>query len=391
MFGKIFNFLMVCFLSVCNFTLVFTPFLIVILFITTSVPSLIRNLTAAIQFMALVSSLFMVFYLICDYLFGFSIRRIIKKCVPCHKDEDYSFLDYIFNEVKQKFGMPKARLLIKNSTEINAFAVASLDRKYVVLTKGIVNHMSKACSTPMEFKNVLRAIMGHEMSHLANKDFLPGLLIAANRSISSKMNVFSIKVFHILIFVVRIIPFIGKKIAALLDAVSLKVHAFTHWFYKNIVMRVYVFLKKWISRGIEYRCDKQSAKAFGAESMMRALQCLGDSNNYFTIFSTHPSIKNRVENLEGVKTVKANRHIHVGFFHCICNNLAFFMPLTVFFMTGTNVQFNSFTRSILETKTFYQKYYTQQVKVVARVKRNFHSIKRKANSLLAKSFSNPEE
>lgn len=106
MIGKCFSFLLVCFLSVCNFTLVFTPFLLVLLFITTSIPSLIQNLATALQFIALFVNAGMIFYLMCDYMFGFSIRKIIKKCNVCKKEPEYAFLEYIFDEVKKSFVCP---------------------------------------------------------------------------------------------------------------------------------------------------------------------------------------------------------------------------------------------------------------------------------------------
>lgn len=384
MIGKSFSFLLVCFLSVCNFTLVFTPFLLVLFFITTSIPSLIQNLVTALQFIALFVNAGMIFYLMCDYMFGFSIKRIIKKCTLCKKEPEYAFLDYIFEEVKKKFCMPNAMLLIKNSNEVNAFAVASSRRKYVVLTRGIVHQMSKAANNPQEFKDAICAIMGHEMAHLANKDFLPGLLIAANRSITSKLNVVSLRVFGLFISIIKIVPFIGRKIAWVLNFFSLKLHAFTHWFYRNVVMRFYIFLKRWIGRGIEYRCDYESARAFGSEGMIKALEFLGDKYNYFSIFSTHPTIARRIKSLADVKTLPKEKPLKLSIFTRFSNNLVFFMPFTLFLLNGTGVQLNTFTRSFLETKEFYHNYYVKQAKVLSKVQRDLSKSATKIGDSISK-------
>lgn len=396
MLGKCFSFLLVCFLSVCNFTLVFTPFLLVLFFITTNIPSLVQNMLTALQFIAFFTNACMIIYLVCDYMFGISIRRIIKKCVPCTQEQDYAFLNYIFDDVKKKFRRPEVQLLIKNSNEVNAFAVSSSRRKYVVLTKGIVHHMSKEAQNPREFRDVIQSIMGHEMSHLVNKDFLPGLLIAVNRSITSKLNVISLRIFNLFISILRFIPFIGSKLAWILNFISLRLHAFTHWFYKNVVMRVYIFLKRWISRGIEYRCDLQSAKAFGADNMSKALQFLGAKHNYFSIFSTHPNVESRIKHLSKVKTIPKDKSMKVGLFSRFGNNLVFFMPFTLFLLNGTNLQLSNFTRSFLETKEFYREYYTKQTKVLKKTKDNFNKsitkIKNTTNKVLSFSTktSNPE-
>ena len=71
------------------------------------------------------------------------------------------------------------------------------------------------------------------------------------------------------------------------------------YFNRIVVYNIYEFLRKFISRSIEYRCDIQSAKAFGGKNMALALSLLG-GGGYFTLFSTHPRTESRVNKVKNI-------------------------------------------------------------------------------------------
>lgn len=68
-------------------------------------------------------------------------------------------------------------------------------------------------------------------------------------------------------------------------------------FYNLIFMPIYNFLLKFFGRAIEYRCDRESAYAYGGQKMAKALQLLGPSG-YFSLFSTHPTTNSRIKKLQ---------------------------------------------------------------------------------------------
>ena len=88
-----------------------------------------------------------------------------------------------------------------------------------------------------------------------------------------------------------------------------------------------MFMLKQISRNIEYRCDKDSAQAFGPRGIYTTLSFLGKSP-YFTLFSTHPSTKKRIKRVEKVRGRK--NLIRVGVISALSNAFAI---LTVLYMS----------------------------------------------------------
>ena len=85
-------------------------------------------------------------------------------------------------------------------------------------------------------------------------------------------------------------------------------------------MNFYQFINKFISRSVEYRCDKQSAQAFGGYNMAKSLTLFGDSG-YFTLFSTHPQTKKRIK--KTLKVSRKNKIIRPLFSSSVANYLAF--------------------------------------------------------------------
>ncbi|MBL6664681.1 MAG: M48 family metalloprotease [Rickettsiales bacterium] len=244
-------------------------------------------------------SFLMLVYLFLDYLFGFSVKSSLKNCVRYEKLKDCDFLTDLFDQIKAKFGCRSVKLYIKNSEEINAYAVSSLRKRCIVLTRGIIHHYSNSCDDPKDFLYALRSIMGHEMSHLVNKDFLPALIIITNQKVTNFISRIMRFCFAVLIRVSIFFPFAGRAMARVSHDGFLLIDRIVTFFNRVIVYNLYEFLRKFVSRSIEYRCDIQSAKAFGGRNMALALAMLG-SGGYFTLFSTHPRTQSRINRVEKI-------------------------------------------------------------------------------------------
>lgn len=242
----------------------------------------------------------MIFYLFCDFLFAFSMRYSLKKCKGYEKIKDYDFLTDLFKQVQDKFGCYSVKLYIKDSDQVNAFAVGGMGRGAIVLTKGIIEHYLVASANPKIFFYSLRSIISHEMSHLVNKDFLPSFVIIANQKVTNFISMILQKFFGIIINFISGIPLIGDGGAYLLKFCYLAMMQFLLFFNRFVVFAVCEFLRRFVSQQIEYRCDNQAGRAFGGQYMAAALGMLGKSG-YITLFSTHPSTKARVKKVEKVK------------------------------------------------------------------------------------------
>ena len=305
MFAKLINILLVYLMVVINITLLLLPPLFFFLaFFIVSHPEIIHNhdfiykVRLLVIFAVFMSSLLMLIYLLLDFIFGFSVRFSLKNCQRYEKFSSYDFLTDIFEQVKSKFMQPRVRLYIKNSQEINAFAVASFGSKAIVLTHGMIKHYLNNCDNHKDFIYAIRSIIAHEMSHLVNKDFLPTLLIIANRKATNvvvslcylAINLFG-KLFYLLLregFVIKMINFLHNIFGFFLG-----------FFNRVVVFNIYRFIGLSLSRSIEYRCDFQATQAFGGKRMAFALSLLGKSG-YFTLFSTHPSTKSRIDKVANV-------------------------------------------------------------------------------------------
>jgi len=107
-------------------------------------------------------------------------------------------------------------------------------------------------------------------------------------------------------------------------------------FNRFVVSNIYEFLRRFVSRAIEYRCDRQSAEAFGGKNMAFALSFLGESG-YFTLFSTHPNTKKRIDKVQNIEMV--DDVIRPRFIDDLTNyfSFMFLLVLCLFFAKKANV------------------------------------------------------
>ncbi len=307
MFAKPFNLILVYIVTVFNLVILACPLIVLLIpFVDKKSLNLqisgdiLSKFQLAALFLVFLVSFFMLCYLFLDMLFGFAMRASLKGCKRFEKIKDYDFLSVVFEDVKEKFGQKNVKLYIKNSPEINAFAVASFGGRAIVLTSGIINHYLSASNNSKEFLYAIRSIMGHEMSHLINRDFLPTYLIIANQKATNFVSWFLSFVFNFAVRFSAMIPYGGRFSAALMVQIYNILDFFFSFFNRYVVFNIYEFLRKFVSRSLEYRCDRQSAKAFGGKNMAFALQFLGESG-YFTLFSTHPATKRRIDKVKNIE------------------------------------------------------------------------------------------
>ncbi|MBM3579702.1 MAG: hypothetical protein FJX34_02890 [Alphaproteobacteria bacterium] len=329
MLAKPFSLVLVYILTICNTMILMSPIIAAAApFITIKgyTISLDYDIYARMKFMfsfaAFLVSFLMVVYLLFDFLFGFSVRSSLKNCTRYEKVKDYDFLTDLFNQVKSKFGEKNVKLYIKNSDEINAYAISSLGNRAVVLTRGIIEHYLVSCKDPKAFLYALRSIIGHEMSHLVNKDFLPTFLIIVNQKITNFVSSAFYTLFSLAVNASKWIPYFGNQTARTMSQTYILLNLVITAFNRFVVYTIYEFLRRFVMRFIEYRCDRQSAKAFGGQSMALALSMLGESG-YFTLFSTHPRTKARIRKVENIKI--SDSVIRPGIFDSIASYFSLFL------------------------------------------------------------------
>lgn len=343
MFSKPINLILVFLLTVFNIVILLVPFLAMLLpFMNFEGNVLVVSDTIYQKAKYLVTlsvfavSFFMIIYLFLDFIFGFSVRSSLKNCIRYEKLKDYDFLGNIFDQIKTKFNQKSVKLYIKNSEEINAYAISSVGSKAIVLTRGLLNHFLVECDDSKKLLYSLRAIMGHEMSHLANKDFLPSFLIIANQKATNLTSKILRTIFNFLSGVMIFISRDSRMVADFMANIYLITNFFLTAFNRFIIYNIYEFLRRFISRSIEYRCDIQSAQAFGGSGMALALSMLG-KNGYFTLFSTHPQTIKRIKKVEKIKA--KDSIITPRFFDSLANyfSIMFLIVICLFFAKESGI------------------------------------------------------
>lgn len=324
MFAKPLNLILVYIVTVFNIAILASPLIALLVpFIDRHNPriddSMLLKLKLAVFALLFLVSFFMLLYMLLDFLFSFSLRTSLKDCVRYEKIEDYEFLTAIFEETQEKFAEKSVKLYIKNSSEINAFAVSSMSKKAIVLTSGLIDHYLSDSENPQQFLLALRSIIGHEMSHLVNKDFLPTFLIIANEKATNFVSVLLDIIFRFTVKFSSLIPGIGVFMSTVMIKIYNLLDFLTRIFNRIVVANLYEFLRRFVSRSIEYRCDKQSAQAFGGKNMAFALSFLGESG-YFTLFSTHPRTQSRMKKVANVEMT--DNIIHPRFVDSLSNYIS---------------------------------------------------------------------
>ena len=337
MIAKPISLILVYIIFICNLVILILPFMAAIfpftqihgdeVFFTKYISF---NPKAALYFLFFVISFLMMCYLFLDFIFGFSVKSALRLCRPSNQNARYGSLEQTFEEVKQKFSNRSAKLYIQDSEEINAFAVGGMGNKAVVLTAGLIKHYDDKTENEQECLILLRSILGHEMSHLVNKDFLPGLLIIINQKVTNLLSGIFLFLLRLAMSFTIVLFISGNTIPGVISLIYNTFCWFLNLFNKIFIVKVFNFLRNFFGRAIEYRCDQQSAKAFGGYNMAYALSLLGKSG-YFTLFSSHPATQRRIKKVEKVQQI--NSTVRVSIISRLSNFVSMLiLPSTCFYM-----------------------------------------------------------
>lgn len=319
-------------MTIINFIILLVPVAIVGFPLFMFIESLFEKVGMNILFFLISRiSFLMIVYIALDFIFGFTVRRFHKRTIPFEKATSiygHAEISAAFEWLKKKFDMPEAKLYIGQSfDEVNAYAVGSMRRKSVIITMGLIQRLKENARDGTQYLDAIKGILGHEMSHLANKDYLPGLLTSANETANGHVAGLIRWVFFLFANLLRLIPVTGcwfyLFFAKSYNAVYWLINIFFVWLF----MPIYNFTMKWMGRSIEFRCDRESSMAFGGRCMALALSMMGGDRGYFSIFSTHPKSKSRISHVEDVRPVSGS--IRPGIFNSLANLISILLVVFV--------------------------------------------------------------
>lgn len=196
----------------------------------------------------------------------------------------------------QKAGIGMPEVAIYDAPDVNAFATGwNRNNALVAVSTGLLNNMSQ---------EEAEAVLGHEVSHVANGDMVTLTLI------QGVVNTFVI--------------FFSRIIGHLVDRVVFKVErGYGPAFYITVIIAQLVLgilasmIVMWFSRQREFRADAGGAQLAGREKMVAALERLklnheqaqlpdqmkafgisGNVRSGFTrLFMSHPPLEERIEAL----------------------------------------------------------------------------------------------
>ncbi|MPZ42432.1 MAG: protease HtpX [Betaproteobacteria bacterium] len=198
-------------------------------------------------------------------------------------------------------GMPE--VAIYDAPDVNAFATGmKRDNALVAVSTGLLQRMSR---------EEAEAVLGHEVSHIANGDMVTLTLI------QGVVNTF--------------VFFLARVIGYLVDRVILKnergygIGYFVTTFVAEMLLGILAtIIVLWFSRRREFRADAGGAKLAGREKMIGALQRLQAVHEESTLpaqmkafgirgggtmgrlFMSHPPLEERIEALRGAARPIAN-------------------------------------------------------------------------------------
>lgn len=183
--------------------------------------------------------------------------------------------------------------------EANAFATGAFkNRALVAVSSEIMEKMTR---------EELRAVLGHEISHVANGDMvtmslLQGVLNAC------------------VLFLSRIIAYVTSEILSDKESISRVVYYIIYYAAQILLSILASIIVMWYSRRREFAADLGSAKLIGSPASMIAalrrlnnlqpgvlpnsLKAFGISGKRASLFSSHPSIEDRIAALERMQIGK---------------------------------------------------------------------------------------
>jgi heat shock protein HtpX len=198
------------------------------------------------------------------------------------------------HQVAKAAGLPMPEVGIYESPEVNAFATGpSKSRALVAFSSGILRQMNQ---------KELTGVIAHEIAHIKNGDMVTMTLLQG-------------VVNAVVLFLSRIIAFAASQ--GVKEESRHMVHMLISIVLDILLGILGSVVVMWFSRQREFRADAGSAKLAGKDSMIAALQALGRGtmvadepasvatlkiagkpSRFMGLFSSHPSIEERIRRLE---------------------------------------------------------------------------------------------
>lgn len=211
---------------------------------------------------------------------------------PSNETEAW-LLQTVSNQAHQ-WNLKTPEVAIYDSPEMNAFATGpSKNNSLIAVSTGLMHGMTR---------DEIEAVLAHEMAHVGNGDMVTLTLI------QGVVNTF--------------VVFLSRIIASLIDSGNNNNdnRGFVYFIVNMVLQIAFGFLASlivmWFSRQREYRADAGAAKLVGAPKMIAALERLKGSSEELpsnmavmgisggtekdSIFSTHPSLDNRIAHLNQI-------------------------------------------------------------------------------------------
>lgn len=351
---KLLSFILIYILSIVNFAIILLPLMFFVVPIVIFKTNLIdtQSIVSIILFVFFLVSCLMNFIILLDFLFGFSSKKFLKNTQSYEKLKEYGIIINAFNEMKIIFNKPNVKLLISNSKAVNAFAVGNMRKQYIVLTCGLLDKYLLKLKTIDNFTLAIRCIIGHEMSHLVNRDYLPTLLLEINEYSTNIVSKIIYMFFRIFLVIFKIIPFFGKIFSYIVFGLYKMINFSLLFFYKYVIIPVYKLIYLKINRSKEFRCDMQSSLANGGLNMASALSIL-DDREYITLFSSHPKTKKRINYVKNIKpisgTIKPARGNNL--INLIAFSFIILMPVILYYLIDFEHVRQNY-KDVIETSKF---------------------------------------
>ena len=197
-------------------------------------------------------------------------------------------------DLAQRAGLKTPEVAIYHGSA-NAFATGAFrNSALVAVSDGIMAQMTR---------EELKAVLGHEMSHVANGDMVTMCLL------QGILNTF-------VIFVSRLVAgmFSGRRYGRRSSRGNGLLYAPVYYVCQMVLSFLASIIAMWFSRHREYAADAGSAKLLGTPGPMIAalrrlgnlqpgvlpdsLKAFGISGKKSSLFATHPSLEDRIEALQ---------------------------------------------------------------------------------------------
>ena len=225
-------------------------------------------------------------------------KQMARSMLDCHqitqpRSQAEQVIFGAVQEIAQRLRIRMPEVWVYESPDPNAFATGpSKNNSMVAVSTGLLNSLNE---------QEVRAVLAHEMGHVYNGDMFTTTVLAG------LMNT----------FVYFISRWVYRHLAERNEALAFGVYIFLQMVLSFLAM----IPISWFSRRREFAADSFSAKVYGREAMISALQSIdrwvkrakieystqdalatmkisGKSSGFFRLFATHPPIEERVAALQ---------------------------------------------------------------------------------------------